>query len=450
MPAFNGLTGLELEMEYGRASTLPAILLLGVGVGALAGAYPAAVLSRFDPVRILRGDLPAGSSGRLARWLVVAQFAVSVFFIACSLLMQQQMRLMSEKDLGFNEENLLVIDTDAPPDGMGFHGPFKERILQHANVLEVTASRYKLIDPLLHLIRQGYAVRDDAGREATVRQYWVDYDFLSTLQMDLVAGRNFEEGRDTPDMGGMIVNEALVRSMGWDDPIGRNMQFDGKGGRRLRNTNGAARVVGVVGNFHFASLREATEPAALLLNFSMTWENEVMIVRVGSGDVAATVDYIKKEWQTMVPEEEFLYSFLEQDLERYYRGDALWVDVVHYGALFSVGIACMGALGLALLAASRRTKEIGLRKTMGASVAQMALLISREFASMVLVATLLALPLIYGAMTMWLQDFAYRVGSVLEFSLLSGAVVLAVVLLPVGVQAIKVARTNPVEALRYE
>ena len=450
LPAFNGLTGLELEMEYGRASTLPAILLLGVGVGALAGAYPAAVLSRFDPVRILRGDLPAGSSGRLARWLVVAQFAVSVFFIACSLLMQQQMRLMSEKDLGFNEENLLVIDTDAPPDGMGFHGPFKERILQHANVLEVTASRYKLIDPLLHLIRQGYAVRDDAGREATVRQYWVDYDFLSTLQMDLVAGRNFEEGRDTPDMGGMIVNEALVRSMGWDDPIGRNMQFDGKGGRRLRNTNGAARVVGVVGNFHFASLREATEPAALLLNFSMTWENEVMIVRVGSGDVAATVDYIKKEWQTMVPEEEFLYSFLEQDLERYYRGDALWVDVVHYGALFSVGIACMGALGLALLAASRRTKEIGLRKTMGASVAQMALLISREFASMVLVATLLALPLIYGAMTMWLQDFAYRVGSVQEFSLLSGAVVLAVVLLPVGVQAIKVARTNPVEALRYE
>jgi putative ABC transport system permease protein len=449
LPAFNGLTGLELEMEYGRTSTLPAILLLGVGVGALAGAYPAAVLSRFDPVRILRGDLPAGSSGRLARWLVVAQFAVSVFFIACSLLMQQQMRLMSEKDLGFNEENLLVIDTDAPPDGMGFHGPFKERVLQHANVLGVTASRYKLIDPLLHLIRQGYAVRDDAGREVTARQYRVDYDFLSTLQMDLVAGRDFEEERDTPETGGMIVNEAFVRSMGWDDPLGRSVQIEKKG-RLSRHSSGEVQVIGVVGNFQFASLREATEPAALLLSPSMTWENEVMIVRVGPGDVAATIDFIEQEWQVMVPEEEFLYSFLDQDLEHYYRGDALWVDVVHYGALFSVGIACMGALGLALLAASRRTKEIGLRKTMGASVTQMAMLISREFAAMVLVATLLALPLVYGAMTLWLRDFVYRVGSVLEFSLLSGVVVLVVVLLPVGIQAVKVARTNPVEALRYE
>lgn len=250
LPAFNGLTGLELEMEYGRTSTLSAILVLGVGVGVLAGAYPAVVLSRFDPVRILRGDLPAGSSGRLARWLVVAQLAVSVFFIACSLLMQQQMLLMSGKDLGFDEENLLVVDTDALPELHHLHGPFKERVLQHANVSTATAPRYRLMGDSF---RGGHTARDESGRQIKTPQYWVDYDFVSTLRMDLVAGRDFEEGRDVPETGSMIVNEKFVQAMGWDDPIGRSMQFE-KGGGLLRHTKGAVQVIGVVEDFHFTSL----------------------------------------------------------------------------------------------------------------------------------------------------------------------------------------------------
>ncbi len=381
---------------------------------------------------------------------MVAQFAVSVFFIACSLIMRQQMQWVNEKDLGFNEEQLLVIDTATLPEMLHLHGPFKERLLQHAHVLAATALRYKLMEEMFGKGISGRSVRDEQGRAVETRQYWVDYDFVSALQLNLLAGHDFAEGRDALESGSMIVNESFVKAMGWEDAVGQNMQFDEGDRRLLRSSEGRVRVVGVVKDFHFGSLYEQSKPVVLLLNPSMGWESKELVLRIAPEHISETIEYIRKEWQAIAPEDEFIYSFVDQDLERYYRSEVIWAEIVRYGALFSVGIACLGALGLALLASSRRTKEIGLRKAMGASVMQMALLLSRDFASMVFFATLLALPAIYYAMSLWLRDFAYRIGSIAEFALLGGLIVLVAVVVPVGAQALRAARSNPVEALRCE
>ena len=455
LPAFNGLVNRELVMEYGRLSTVAAFLGLVVLIGLAAGGYPALVLSGFQPVEVLRGRLRIGGRNVLSRGLMVVQFGLSVFLIVSALVMARQLRFVQERDLGFNQEQVVAVNTEELHEMGNLHGRLKERFLQHHQVVSVATLRYPLMSENWDM---GERVRFPDGDEVKVRQFFVDYDFLRTLEMKLVGGRDFSAEAGDLAEGATIVNQALVEWMGWQDPVGEPLPFEGRevqlveegSTKRVRRPGRVTKVIGVVRDFHYQSLHNPVQPTALILNRSIGDEAKLFLVRIGPGDVPATLAHMREAWQEVAPGATFRYSFLDQDIDRFYREERRWGQMVGFGSLFAVFIACLGAFGLTVLAVSRRTKEIGIRKALGASSRDIVGLLSREFVVLVGVASLIAWPAAWYAMNWWLRDFAYRVELSAGVFVLGGLLTLAVVVPTVSLQAVRAALGNPTDALRYE
>jgi len=416
---------------------LAAIVLVGV----LSGFYPALYLSGFKPLTLLKGPLTQASKGlNLRNFLVVFQFAISLFLIISTLIISGQLRLIRTKKLGFDRDHVVVINltgskiTDR-------RDVVKNELLQHPGIKGVTFTQ------TLPTNINWDSDFDFEGREE--REYPafyfsnVDYDYVDVFDMEITAGRNFSREMTTDVVGGgaYILNQTAVKHLGWEDPIGKKIGFP--------ESKNMGTVVGVVRDFNCHSLHFPAEPAVLILNTG-PWNIYFLSIKVRPENVAQTLGSIEKVWMKHSDGYPFEYYFLDEAYDNLYKSEIKLNIFFRLFSLIAILISCLGLFGLASFTAERRTKEIGIRKVLGASAPGIVILISRGFTKWVIAANIIAWPVAYFAMSKWLENFAYRVNLNVWIFILSGFAALALALLTVSYQSIKAALADPVDSLRYE
>ncbi len=438
LPLFNAVSGRALAIHYFEQPQLFwGMCGLALLVGIFSGSYPAFFLSAYQPVKVLKGEMTAGNrSARFRRALVVAQFALSIALIAGALIVSMQLDFLRSQKLGFDKEQVLVLRLKQRAMREQFES-VKTELLRKPEVLRASAvsnlpgGRFNG-NPI-----QWRPEEDDQD----VAQTRVDHDFFATLDIPLAEGRAFQREITTDADSAFILNETAAKLFDWDTAVGKRITwFDDDNTRR-------GTVIGVVKDFHFQSLHTRIQP--LLISLTRRSFN-YMLVKVSPSDLPGTLAHCEAVWKKFDPEFDFEYSFLDADFDQLYRAEGRVRTLFGYFTFFAVFIACLGLFGLAAFTTQQRKKEIGVRKVLGASVAGVVGMLSKDFVKLVLAANVIAWPVAYFAMNKWLQDFAYRIEIGWWVFALAGGLALLIALLTVSTQAIKAALANPVEALRYE
>ena len=455
LPAFNATFSQELSLglsEPGMLGALGALLLL-VSLGA--GWYPALVLSRLDPLSAIRRNVSMAGIARFSRVLVGVQLAISVGLITCTLVMYHQLEHVIARDMGIDQERVIAVHTEALYDLKPHHPFLVEAFLRHSRVASVAmVDKNFLQDP--HW--SDYQAKTESGRETKVRPYTVDHNFVETMKLELIGGRDFSLAQGDKDNRALISESAAAR-LGLADPIGEIIEVGrmsrSRGFRPVSGARGGgALIIGIVKDFTFESGYEDAPPGLLLLNPHLGWPSyysvDLMFVRVKPGDMQEVVQHMQESWDSIVDHADFNFSFLQQDIEAAYRDELRWRQLITWAAVGAVFISALGAFALTALAAGRRTKEIGIRKALGASVFGLTTLITREFACLALIGSLVAWPLSWWWMRDWLNGFAFRIDLAAWHFAAGAAIALVAVLISSGHQAYKAAKADPVEALRYE
>ncbi|HET6567955.1 MAG TPA: FtsX-like permease family protein, partial [Rhodothermales bacterium] len=439
LPVFNTLTGKSLGFGTAGGWTMGAALLGLVALtGLIAGSYPALVLSGFQPIATLTNRLRFGKSSGFTKSLVVLQFAFTVFLVTSTLIMTRQLAYTRSLELGFDKEQVVVIPTSGLDAGR-IAERFRTELRRQPSVVGVTASG----NTLGRTGTMGIGMTTHDGKHHTISVFRVDTNYLDFLGLDLIAGRNFNPNLAGDSTRSVIINEAMARDFGWTDPVGHFFS-------ELHEDEPAHApvIIGVVKDYHFQSLYK--EVGSVMLTLDPDWKYENLLVRIRPDNIPSTLALLKKTWHNAAPDLPFTYQFLDDQMQVQYQNDQRWSRIIQYATLFAVLIACLGLLGLAALTVTRRTKEIGIRKVLGASVSHVVVLISREFAFLVAVGVVLAVPAVYFAMRHWLENFAYRIELGPGIFLIAGILALIVALATVSYQAIRAALADPVESLRYE
>ena len=455
LPAFNATFSQELSLglsEPGMLGALGALLLL-VSLGA--GWYPALVLSRLNPLSAIRRNVSMAGIARFSRVLVGVQLAISVGLITCTLVMYHQLEHVIARDMGIDQERVIAVHTEALYDLKPHHPFLVEAFLRHSRVASVAmVDKDFLQDP--HW--SDYQAKTESGRETKVRPYTVDHNFVETMKLELIGGRDFSLAQGDKDNRALISESAAAR-LGLADPIGEIIEVGrmsrSRGFRPVSGARGGgALIIGIVKDFTFESGYEDAPPGLLLLNPHLGWPSyysvDLMFVRVKPGDMQEVVQHMQESWDSIVDHADFNFSFLQQDIEAAYRDELRWRQLITWAAVGAVFISALGAFALTALAAGRRTKEIGIRKALGASVFGLTTLITREFACLALIGSLVAWPLSWWWMRDWLNGFAFRIDLAAWHFAAGAAIALVAVLISSGHQAYKAAKADPVEALRYE
>jgi ABC-type antimicrobial peptide transport system permease subunit len=440
LPAFRNLTAKPLPIkEFMDPVILFGIFAVTVATGLLSGSYPAMFLSSFQPVAVLKGGHVSGSKGGLFRKsLVVLQFALSVILIIGTAVIYNQVRFMKNKSLGFDKEHLLYV----PVEGKLLDNipSIKNEFLQHPGIQSVTASSHSPTG-----VYNNGQDWDWEGRDPNVNPlvtyFGVDPDFLETFKMELVRGESFRPATGH-SMNSVIINERFAEIMGMPIVIGA----------RLSQEDLQLQIIGVVKDFHFTPVNQEIGPA--IIYYDPTYRNiqtyRYLFVRLNPGDIPKSIAHIEKTVKAFNPGFPFEYRFLDNDYDRMYRGMEQEMAVVRTFTTLAILISCLGLFGLAAYTAEQRTKEIGIRKVMGASVPGIVVLLSKEYAKWVLIANLIAWPVSFFLMREWLQDYHYRISLGLPVFLLAATISILIAQLTVSYQAIRAARSNPVNSLRYE
>lgn len=438
LPFFNSFADKELALGYfTNPITIPSLLMLAVIVGGLSGLYPALRLSAFRPLDVLRGSLKLTSHrSPLRRVLVTGQFVFSILLIIGALVVQEQLAFMQGKNLGFSKEQVLVIPLSNPSFDENYLA-FKETLLQNTDVRSVTTSTNKLGERIWtwNFRPEGWP---DGEEDWLSYALLVDPDFLKTYQMELVAGRDFSRDRPADLQDAFIVNEAAAALLDWDDAVGKQITIPG---------NKQGQVIGVVKDFNYASLHDAVEPMILHLTTSFM---RFVSIRVSTDDMPSTLAFLDETWSRFEPGRPLTYSFVDSEFEALYRTEERLSHLFTWFTSLAILIACLGLFGLASYIAEQRTKEIGVRKALGASSWSIIGLLTKDFAALIGIAFALAAPIAYIGMQWWLDAFAYRIDIGLLTFVVAGGSVLFVALTTVSYQAIRAAWLDPVKALRYE
>ena len=436
MPGFNSLTRMEFSISDLVDSTAPVFLvILLLVVGIVSGSYPALIASRFLPADALKGQMRLERLGRVRRVLVVFQVAISIVLVGCTTVVGRQLNLMTTKPLGFSPKDVLIVHKMDKLDDKGVAGAYQEAARSYHAVLKTTRTGHAFSNRV-----QSFAdVKSNGTIMKDVEILDGDLGLLETPGVRLRSGRGFE--RDGDAKTSVLVNEALVEKLGWQAPLGKTLQ-KGSGSRKYT-------VIGAVRDFYFHSVHRSVKPAVMTLS-PRSRRTSMLMVRIRPDERAGAVRFLKEKWEEMAPNEVFDSSFLKDDIDRQYRDERRWFKIAGYATFFAVFIACLGAFGLTSLTVARRTKEIGIRKVLGAPTFGIISLLTREYVVLVGIACLVAWPVTYVAAERWLQNFPYRVDPGIGTFLLGGLLTLLVVLLAVSLQVTRAARGNPVDALRYE
>ena len=457
LPAFNATFSQELSLglsEPGMLGSLGVLLLL-VSLGA--GWYPALVLSRLEPLSAIRRSVSMAGITRLSRVLVGVQLAISVGLITCTLVMYHQLEHLIARDLGIDQERVIAVDMEAIPDLSLEHPVLVESFLRHSRIASVTTLEDNFLEEP-YAFAMDYRAETESGQETKVRPYIVDHNFVQTMNLELVRGRNFSLAQgDKQNLA--LISESAAARLGLADPIGEMIEVGRMSSSGVKKSvwgrkGGEDRIIGVVRDFTFESGYEEAPPGLLLLNPRLGppsyYDADLMLVRVKPGDMQEVIQYMQETWSSIVDYADFNFSFLQQDLEAAYRDELRWRQLITWAAVGAVFISALGAFALTALAAGRRTKEIGIRKALGANVFGLTTLMTREFACLALIGALVAWPLSWWWMRDWLNGFAFRIDLAAWHFAAGAAIALVAVLVSSGHQAYKAAKADPVEALRYE
>lgn len=438
LPLFNTIAGKTLSISYtGDAGFLGVLLGITLVSGILAGSYPALILSRFEPVKVLKGIKAYTFKPRLTKALLVIQYSLSIFLIISSLVMYRQMEFVSGKELGYDEEQVVFIPTHTGWNEKG------TRLMERYRTVLSDMPAVKNVSGMAPALTMGsnvYAFGVD-GEMKRSHIYYVDENLINTLGIELIAGRNFAEDRPSDVTGSIIVNESLVESMHWEDPIGQQLPWSGE--------ENPSTVIGVVKDFHFQSMESEIEPMLFHMDPEQGGISSVA-VKIGQGMIAETLPKLEAAWKEVAPFTPFNYWFLDDALAQQYEDYQRWLNIMAVSTVLAILIACLGLFGLAGLTAVNRTKEIGIRKVLGAGMEQILVLLNKDIVTLIAVSLIMAAPLSWYIMEQWLKDFAYRIDIGAGVFVLSALSVLVIAILTVSYHSVKAATVNPVESLRSE
>jgi putative ABC transport system permease protein len=442
LPMFNRMTDTKLQMPWSEWWWLPSIIMTAVGVGLLAGWYPAVYLSRFRPVEVLKGAVNLGGrrSG-LRSVLVVFQFTTSVILIVCTLVVYRQMRFILNSKIGYDKDQVMLIQGAGTIDTSGYPherlATFKNELLSLSGVKNVTVSDFL---PVTGGKRNQNSFWKEGRSKVDPRigaQNWYgDPDYFLTLGMKLVKGRSFLRDRAS-DSSAVIINETMASKLGWADPLGK--QIDRGGTYKMH-------IIGVVADFNFESVRDSIGP---LVVHRGDWAT-IVAVKTNTKDMAGLIKGVGAVWKRYMPQQDLRYTFLDESYARMYADVQRTQSMFTSLSTLAIVIACLGLFALSAYMAERRRKEVGIRKVLGASVAQVTELLTREFVVLVFISILIATPVAYWGMHAWLQDYTYRIALGWWVFAAAGVMVIGIALLTMGVQAVRAAMASPAGSLRTE
>ena len=439
LPEFNNISGGNLVFDF-NVKIISGLIALGLIVSIIAGIYPAFFLSSFKPIAVLKGKFSGNNkSFGLRSGLVVFQFCISVGLIIATIVVWQQMKFIQNKNLGYNKEQVLTIPNSYL---LGKNEPvYKQELLNDPHIVNATVSSYKPAGPS----SGSNALAYPEGRDHEImktQEYHVDEQYIPTFDMKIASGRNFSKEFAT-DSTAMIINETAAKAFGWGTgtAIGKTIIRENS----FRGTNVPFHVIGVVKDFNFQSLHQAVSPLLMVLD-----SDYGLIFKVKTTDIKGLLATMKNHWNKFNTGEPFTFNFMDDLYNKTYSAEQKTGTILNIFALLTILVACLGLFGLATYTAEKRTKEIGIRKVLGASVAQVTKMLSKEFLKLVFIACIIAFPLSYWAMNKWLQSFAYRINVSWWMFVVAGFAALLIALVTVSFQAIKASIANPVDSLRTE
>jgi len=429
-PVFEKITGWNVSFEHGYYFYIIAILISGsLIIGLTAGLYPALFLSSFNPVRTFKNETSFGSKGKKFKiFLMVFQFAISISLIICTIVITKQVRYLRTKDVGFDKENLIYCSRSKVSKK---YGTFKQKLLQNPNIHNIASSNTSLAR---NFPMTNSCVIND--KERTFYTMTVDQDFVKTMGLKIIKGRDFSWDISTDQYGAMIINETAEKEFELTDPIGTELEMFGH----------KVYIIGVMKDFHASSFHQKIPPSAL---WAAPW-NGTINFRIDAKNTDNSIGYIKKIWDEFSPDVPFEYHFLDEEYDSLYKSEEKFNLLIAYFSILAIFIACLGLFGLVSFSIDKRIKEIGIRKVNGAKAIEIIVLVNKTFIFWVIVAFMLACPIALYAMKKWLQNFSYRTEINPWIFILAGIIALIIVFCTVSLQSWKAATRNPVDALRHE
>jgi len=435
LPVFNNFTGIRLIINYQQLFLFTILLTLVVGI--FSGIYPAILLSRFNSIRVLKGVEISGRGKNIPRKIFVGvQFVISAFLITSTIIIFSQMRYVQDKNLGFNPDQVIVLETG----GTSFSNKldaFKNELLKNQSIKSITVSNSVPGQDMMsfQILPEGKPDNVEYG-SSTIRVS--DVNFSKTYGLELLEGRYFSDKFPTDKANGLVINQTLADQLGWKDPVGKKLDIKGE----VEN----GKVIGVVKDFHMNSLHHKIGPIVFYFNPRA----KTTSVKVKAADISSTLSFIKNTWKKFDSEYPFDYRFLDKSFAQLYQSDLKMMNIFGIFSGFAIFVACLGLFGLIAYSSERRKKEIGIRKVLGANSKGIVMLLSKEFLLIIGISTLISWPVTYYLMNNWLQDFAYRISLNIWMFLIAGIISLAIAFLTMLYQALKVASSNPAKVLKYE
>jgi putative ABC transport system permease protein len=452
LPSINAILGTQLEMNF-TGKFILIMITIALITGFISGSYPAFYLSAIPPLAIIKGQISlrsifkstAKGKKSLRKILVVAQFALSIFFVICVVVIHQQLNYIRNRDLGFDKEHIVVVESMGELKNVS--QSVKNELLRFPEIQGVTFGAFS---PLNWESSASTIAMSWTGKttelEFGIGENYVDYDYTDTFGMSMVQGRFLSQDFPADALEGCVVNEAAVMAMGMQEPIGKKITWHPGTERESSRT-----IVGVVRDFNTQSLHREIRPFVLMpIEPVSQWMSNFMYIKIGSENIAQTIGLIGTKIRDLVPNDPFVHYFLDEEMQKLYSAEQLTGRLTRYVSFLAIFISCLGLLALASFSVERRTKEIGIRKVLGSSVSQIIFMLTKDFTKWVILANVIAWPLAYFILTKWLENFAFRIGIQWWIFLLAGTMGLVVAIVVVSYQTIRAATTNPVKALRYE
>lgn len=437
LPSFNQLAGKTISQGiFENSSLLLLVLASAITIGLLAGIYPAFVLSSFKPIEVLKGRFATGSRGGLLRkTLVISQFAISTALIIGTIIVYSQMRYMRNQELGFNKDQVLVIDTNGDKNRQALLGEVSH--LPNVKATSLSGSVPGSGHPAAYSEVEN--IKGDL-QIANFDVYHVDFDYINLYNIQMAAGRAFSREYKTDSTQALILNEAAVRTLGYHSA-------EQAVGKRFKQWGREGKIVGVIKDFHYKSLQQPIKPLCM----RMEWPRSGLLsVKVNPANVQRTIAAIEQQFKRIIPNQPFSYYFLDEFFDRQYRSEERFGKLFMNFAILAIFISCLGLLGLASYSTMQRTREIGIRKVMGASVSNILNLLSKEFLKLVIISFFIAAPVAWYFMHKWLDDFAYRTPISWWVYAAAGILAVLIAVITISFQAFRAAVANPVKSLRTE